>query len=195
MRWMKKVVGRDEATSFDEFLRKMGTSDPRVASQVVDSWRLREYPCWRPRLLQLQGEFDTALPRTFSQWWYDGRKRGDWLTVVTAVLGSALAFLILVYTFVSTITGGIAAHQSVVANQFAAAAAAAAAAASAAPPPGPPAAEAPAVVMAVTATGTVTTTVTLPSSTATRSGADPLVRPRAFDAAPSFTTLRVPARL
>ncbi|KAI0148958.1 hypothetical protein BJ166DRAFT_536558 [Pestalotiopsis sp. NC0098] len=63
--------------------------DPRLVLCGNLKAENRQIDCfyfWRDRLIILKQAFDEATPRTFSQWWHDGRDGVQWSTFWVAIL-------------------------------------------------------------------------------------------------------------
>lgn len=63
--------------------------DPRLVlcgNLKAENRQIERFDFWRDRLVILKQAFDEAKPRTFSQWWHDGRDGVQWSTFWVAIL-------------------------------------------------------------------------------------------------------------
>jgi hypothetical protein len=63
---------------------------------------LNSYPYWQERLREVQRRYDSARPRTLTQWWFDRRNKFEWATFWTAVVVFTLTLL---FGVIASVTG------------------------------------------------------------------------------------------
>jgi hypothetical protein len=87
----RRITGGSERKWFQALSNKKKDMfiDPRLVLCGTLGTEDRQIDCfrfWRDRLVILKQAYDEATPRTFSQWWYDGRNGVQWSTFWVAIL-------------------------------------------------------------------------------------------------------------
>lgn len=78
-KWFQSLLQRHKDIVIDSRLALCGNLN--AEARQIDCFHF-----WRDRLVILKQAFDEAKPRTFYQWWHDGRDGVQWSTFWVAIL-------------------------------------------------------------------------------------------------------------